>query len=79
MLTQYTDWLSGFVTGDLGTSLAAGEPVTQVLGSRIENSAFLVLLAAIFSIPLAIVMVVTLAVGLILVLIGRRRRNRYEP
>jgi hypothetical protein len=30
-------------------------------------------------IPLAIVMVVTLAVGLILVLIGRRRRNRYEP
>jgi peptide/nickel transport system permease protein len=55
MLKQYTDWLSGFVTGDLGTSLAAGEPVTQVLGSRIENSAFLVLLAAIFSIPLAIV------------------------
>jgi hypothetical protein len=30
-------------------------------------------------IPLAIVMVVTLAVGLILVLVGRRRRNRYEP
>jgi hypothetical protein len=30
-------------------------------------------------IPLAIVMVVTLAVGLILALIGRRRRNRYEP
>jgi hypothetical protein len=30
-------------------------------------------------IPLAIVVVVTLAVGLILVLIGRRRSNRYEP
>lgn len=30
-------------------------------------------------IPLAIVMVVTLAVGAILVVIGRRRRNRYEP
>ena len=30
-------------------------------------------------IPLAIVMVVTIAVGAILVLIGRRRRNRYEP
>lgn len=30
-------------------------------------------------IPLAIVMVVTLAVGGILVVIGRRRRNRYEP
>ena len=55
MLTQYTDWLKGFVTGDLGTSLATDQPVTQLLGSRIENSAFLVLLAAIFSIPLAIV------------------------
>lgn len=30
-------------------------------------------------IPLAIAMVVMLAVGLLLVLIGRRRRNRYEP
>jgi hypothetical protein len=30
-------------------------------------------------IPLAIVMVVTLAVGLVLILIGRRRRNRYGP
>ncbi len=54
VVQQYTDWLSGFVTGDLGKSLAAGEPVTQLLGSRIQNSAFLVLISALVSIPLSI-------------------------
>ena len=56
---QYWSWLSGFVTGDFGESLAAGEPVccsksSSLLGSRIENSAFLVLVAALISIPLSI-------------------------
>ena len=54
VLEQYGHWLSGFVTGDLGQSLAANEPVTSVLGKRIENSAVLVLLAALISTPLAI-------------------------
>src|SRR5262245_6585837 len=54
-IVQYGDWLKGLVTGDLGTSLAAREPVTQVIGKRIENSAFLMLLAAFVSIPLSIV------------------------
>lgn len=54
VVTQYADWLSGVLTGDLGDSLAAGEPVTTVLGKRLENSAFLVLVAAAFSVPLAI-------------------------
>jgi peptide/nickel transport system permease protein len=51
---QYGDWLKGILTGDLGTSLAAREPVSQVIGKRIENSAFLMLCAALISIPLAI-------------------------
>ena len=52
---QYTHWLGGFLTGDLGHSLAArGEPVTAVLGSRLKNSAFLVLIAAVISVPLSI-------------------------
>jgi peptide/nickel transport system permease protein len=52
---QYTHWLGRFVTGNLGKSLAArGEPVTKVLGTRFENSAFLVFLAALFSVPLSI-------------------------
>ena len=51
---QYWDWLSGVVRGDLGDSLVAGRPVTELLGSRIVNSAFLMLLSALISIPLAI-------------------------
>jgi peptide/nickel transport system permease protein len=54
---QYTHWLGGVLSGDLGNSLAArGEPVTQVLGKRLENSSFLVVLAAVFSVPLSILL-----------------------
>jgi peptide/nickel transport system permease protein len=57
VFTQYTEWLGGALTGDFGDSLAArGEPVTEILGKRLENSAFLILLAAVISIPLSIVL-----------------------
>ncbi len=51
---QYWDWLSGVVRGDLGDSLVAGQPVTELLGSRIVNSAFLMFISALISVPLAI-------------------------
>ena len=54
-IVQYGDWLKGLLTGNLGTSLAARQPVSQVIGRRIVNSGFLMLLAAVISIPLAIV------------------------
>ena len=54
VLEQYTDWLAGVVQGDLGNSLAAGVPVTEILGQRIVNSAFLMLIAALISVPLGI-------------------------
>jgi peptide/nickel transport system permease protein len=56
VVRQYTDWLGGILTGDLGDSLAAGEPVTKLLGKRIENSAVLMLLAAAISVPLSLVL-----------------------
>jgi len=57
VVSQYTHWLGGIFTGDLGNSLAArGEPVTSVLGKRLANSAVLVLLAAVISIPLSILL-----------------------
>jgi peptide/nickel transport system permease protein len=57
VVRQYTHWLGGIFTGDLGNSLAArGEPVTKVLGKRLQNSAVLVLLAAVISIPLSILL-----------------------
>jgi peptide/nickel transport system permease protein len=56
VVEQYVTWLKGFVTGDLGQSLAANEPVSALLGKRLENSGFLVLLAAVISIPLSLVL-----------------------
>jgi peptide/nickel transport system permease protein len=54
VLNQYGHWLKGLVTGDLGHSLAAGEPVTKLIGRRVENSAFLMLIAALVSVPLSV-------------------------
>jgi peptide/nickel transport system permease protein len=57
LLDQYGTWLKGFVTGDLGQSLTGQrERVATILGKRIENSAFLVLLAALISVPLSILL-----------------------
>ena len=51
---QYLNWVSGLLHGDFGTSLASKEPVSQFLGPRLVNSAVLVFLAAVISIPLSI-------------------------
>jgi peptide/nickel transport system permease protein len=56
---QYLHWLAGLVTGDLGDSLATQEPVIRLIGARIGNSAFLVLLSALVAVP------VSLAVGIV--------------
>jgi peptide/nickel transport system permease protein len=32
---RYWDWLSGVLTGDLGRSLASGQPVTAIFGARL--------------------------------------------
>jgi peptide/nickel transport system permease protein len=53
---QYLDWIGGVLTGDLGTSLAANIPVTELLGERILYSAFLMLIAAAISIPFGIIL-----------------------
>jgi peptide/nickel transport system permease protein len=54
VVKQYADWLRGLLSGDLGNSLAAGEPVTTLIGKRVENSAVLMLIAALVSVPLSI-------------------------
>ena len=52
--TQYAKWLGHIVRGDLGDSLVAQQPVMTLLGNRIMNSAALVFVAAIISIPISI-------------------------
>ena len=51
---QYTLWLKGVVTGNMGTSTASGVAVTSLLKQRVANSALLVLFAAIISIPISL-------------------------
>jgi peptide/nickel transport system permease protein len=54
VLTQYWEWISGVVTGDLGTSLANSLPVTQNVGERLVYTLFLMLIAGAISVPLGI-------------------------
>lgn len=54
-VVQYGSWLGGVVTGDMGDSLVAKQPVTKLLSGRVKNSAVLVSLAALISIPLALI------------------------
>jgi peptide/nickel transport system permease protein len=54
LVTQYVDWLKGLFTGDLGTSLAAQQPVTSLLSDRVVNSGVLVFTAALISIPISV-------------------------
>jgi peptide/nickel transport system permease protein len=53
VIVRYFDWLGGILTGDLGTSLANGFPVGELVGPRIVNSAVLVIVSAIVMIPVA--------------------------
>jgi peptide/nickel transport system permease protein len=54
LLSQYWQWLSGIVTGDLGISAATQEPVSELLSDRVGNSVFLVLVASAVAIPLSL-------------------------
>ena len=54
VISQYWTWVTGLLHGNLGRSLAAQEPVTTLLSPRLVNSAVLVAIAAVLSIPLSI-------------------------
>ena len=54
VVEQYWTWVTGLLHGNLGTSLAAQEPVSTLLAPKLVNSAVLVALAAVLSIPLSI-------------------------
>ena len=54
MVDQYLTWVTGLLHGNLGTSLASQEPVSTAAGPKLVNSAVLVVLAAVISIPLSI-------------------------
>ncbi|MFI3905021.1 ABC transporter permease [Ochrobactrum sp. S1502_03] len=56
LLARYFSWLAGFVTGDLGTSLANQQPVAELLWPRFWNTMALAAFAAVVSVPIAILL-----------------------
>jgi peptide/nickel transport system permease protein len=54
VIEQYWTWVTGLLHGNLGRSLAAQQPVSSLLGAKLVNSAVLVAIAAVLSIPLSI-------------------------
>ncbi|MGH3585907.1 MAG: ABC transporter permease [Pseudonocardia sp.] len=55
LLSQYWNWLSGVLTGNMGDSLIGSQPVSELLGERILNSATLTVIAMAFILPLSLV------------------------
>src|SRR5438876_7602338 len=46
-VVQYLTWAGGLLHGDAGRSFAAQEPVSKLLGDRIVNTAFLLLVSGV--------------------------------
>jgi peptide/nickel transport system permease protein len=53
-VVRYLDWLGAAVTGDLGTSLVSGQPVTGLIAERMAVTGELVALAFLASLGLAV-------------------------
>ena len=53
---RYFDWLGGMLQGDFGQSLANQREISELLGVRLGNTLFLATLAAIISVPLAVML-----------------------
>jgi peptide/nickel transport system permease protein len=61
---QYVNWLSGFVTGDWGTSFnRGGDDVRQIVTARLANTMRLAALTLVIAIPLSILLGVVAALN----------------
>ena len=54
--SRYISWLGGVLVGDLGTALSSGADITESIGKRLYNTVFLASVAAVISIPLAVLL-----------------------
>lgn len=54
VVAQYTSWLGGVIQGDFGNSLVNQASVASVIGPKLVNSLFLMGLAALIGVPLAL-------------------------
>ena len=56
VLVRYWEWLSSFLQGDMGVSLANARPVAELLGTRLGNTLYLAAMSAIVAVPLALLL-----------------------
>jgi peptide/nickel transport system permease protein len=54
LVDQYLSWISGVLTGDLGTSLTAQVPVSSLVGPAAANTFTLMFLGLLIAVPLSI-------------------------
>ncbi|HEY0214318.1 MAG TPA: ABC transporter permease [Paenirhodobacter sp.] len=62
LVVRYGQWLMGFVTGDMGNSLASGQPVAGLMVPRLINTLLLAGYAAVIAVPLAVTLGILVAV-----------------
>ena len=55
-LTRFGHWIWNLLQGDLGVSLANQQPISDLVGARLGNTFSLALLAALVSVPLALLL-----------------------
>jgi peptide/nickel transport system permease protein len=55
-LTRFVQWLLRLLHGDLGASLANQRPIAELIGARLGNTLSLATLAALVSVPTALVL-----------------------
>ncbi|MBB5857704.1 ABC transporter permease [Amycolatopsis umgeniensis] len=67
---QYLHYLGGLVTGDFGTSMTSGQPVSEVIGDRLPATLQLALPA------FAVVIAVAIPLGLLFAVLTRGGRRR---
>jgi peptide/nickel transport system permease protein len=53
---RYLEWMGNLLQGDLGKSLESGRPVTELIGTRLQNTIFLAALTAAMAVPLSLVL-----------------------
>ena len=53
---RYLHWIGGVIHGDFGVSLANQRPISELIGQRLGNTVLLASVAALLSIPIAIIL-----------------------
>lgn len=63
LVVQYIDYLGGLFTGDMGASLLTGQPVSEIIATRLPATLQLALLAVVLVLLVSVPLGVTMAVA----------------